>query len=273
LGIQRSGYYYKPAPENEYNKALMREIDKIYTSHPYYGSRRITKTLRRMSEWRDVNRKRVSRLMSLMGISAIYPKPRTSGSNKEHKKYPYLLKGVGIERPNQVWCTDITYIPTAKGYVYLVAIMDWHSRYVLSWEVSNSMESSFCVRALERAIQRYGSPEIFNSDQGVQFTDRRFVGVLEGKGIRVSMDGRGRCMDNIFIERLWRSVKYEEVYLKSYETLLDARAGLNEYFEFYNNSRLHQSLGYKTPAEIYFGCDGEGAPRQNNGAIFLNFTA
>jgi putative transposase len=272
LGVHRSGYYYTPVPESESSKALMEAIDRIYTCCPYYGSRRITKTLRRMPDWSGVNRKRVSRLMSLMGISAIYPKPRTSGSHKEHEKYPYLMREVRIERPNQAWCTDITYIPTAKGYAYLVAIMDWHSRYVLSWELSNSMESSFCVRALERAIQRYGSPEIFNSDQGAQFTDGRFIGMLERKGIRISMDGRGRCMDNIFIERLWRSVKYEEAYLKSYATLPEARAGLREYFEFYNDRRLHQSLGYKTPAEVHFGHDGEGAP-QNRRAIFLNSAA
>lgn len=210
--------------------------------------------------------------MGLMGISAICPKPNTSKSNSEHEKYPYLLKGVTVDRPNQVWCTDITYIPTEKGFVYLVAVMDWYSRYVLSWELSNSMESSFCVRALERAIERYGRPDVFNSDQGVQFTDHRFIEVLERNAIRISMDGRGRCMDNIFIERLWRSVKYEEVYLKGYSTLPEARAGLREYFEFYNNERLHQSLDYKTPAEVHFGRDGEGAP-QNNRAIFLNSAA
>lgn len=228
------------------------------------------KALRRMPEWDDVNRKRVSRLMGLMGISAIYPKPQMSKSGREHEKYPYLLKGVNAERPNQVWSTDITYIPTEKGFVYLVAVMDWHSRYVLSWELSNSMESSFCVRALERAIERYGKPEIFNSDQGTQFTDRRFIEVLERNGMRISMDGRGRCMDNIFIERLWRSVKYEEVYLKGYATLPEARAGLKEYFAFYNNTRLHQALGYKTPAEVHFEQDGEP---QKNGAIFLNSAA
>lgn len=272
MGVHRSGYYYKPVPESESNKALTEAIDRIYTSHPYYGSRRITKTLRRMSEWKDVNRKRVSRLMGLMGISAIYPKPNTSRSDSGHGKHPYLLKGVDIGRPNQVWCTDITYIPTEKGFVYLVAVMDWYSRYVLSWELSNSMESSFCVRALERAIEQYGRPEIFNSDQGAQFTGHRFIEILERNGIRISMDGRGRCMDNIFIERLWRSVKYEEVYLKGYTTLPDARAGLKEYFAFYNDRRLHQSLGYKTPAEIHFGQDGEGEP-QNNRAIFLNSAA
>jgi putative transposase len=236
----------------------METIDRIYTSHPYYGSRRITKTLRRMAEWGDVNRKRVSRLMSLMGISAIYPKPKTSGGNREHEKYPYLLKGVSVERPNQVWCSDITYIPTEKGFVYLAAIMDWYSRYVLSWELSNSMESSFCARTLERAIERHGEPDIFNTDQGAQFTDHRFTDILEKHGIKISMDGRGRCMDNIFIERLWRSVKYEEVYLKSYETLPEARAGLKEYFAFYNGERLHQSLNYNSPAEVHFGESGGG---------------
>jgi putative transposase len=269
LGIPRSGYYYKPVSESDSNRELMKAIDRIYTGCPYYGSRKITKALRRLAEWRDVNRKRVSRLMGLMGISAIYPKPRTSRADSGHKKYPYLLKGVKTERPNQAWCTDITYIPTAKGFVYLVAIMDWHSRYVLSWELSNSMESSFCVRALESAIERHGKPDVFNSDQGAQFTDRRFIGVLERNGIKVSMDGRGRCMDNIFIERLWRSVKYEDVYLKGYVSLPEARAGLREYFAFYNSGRLHQALGYRTPAEVHFGSDGEGA-LQNKGAIFLN---
>jgi putative transposase len=188
-----------------------------------------------------------------MGIEALYPKPRLSRSDKEHAKYPYLLKGVEIERVNQVWGTDITYIPTGKGYVYLAAIMDWYSRYVVSWEVSNSLEATFCITALRRAFQRYGYPEIFNSDQGSQYTGDEFQGELQASGrVRVSMDGRGRCMDNIFTERLWRSVKYEEVYPKEYENLPQAKEGLNQYLTFYNEARLHQALGYKTPAEIFF---------------------
>jgi putative transposase len=250
----------------------MAEIDRIYTERPYYGSRRITKQLNRLPEWRDVSRKRVSRLMKRMGIEAIYPKPRLSRPDKDHGKYPYLLKGVTIERPNQVWSSDITYVPTAKGFVYLVAIIDWHSRYVLSWEVSNSMESSFCIKAIERAISKYGTPEIFNSDQGAQFTDHRFTEVLERNGIRISMDGKGRCLDNVFVERLWRSVKYEEVYVKGYETLPDARAGLREYFRFYNDARLHQSLDYKTPSEVYLTPGRDGLPPET-GAISLKSVA
>jgi putative transposase len=207
-----------------------------------------------------------------MGIEAIYPKPRLSKSNEKHEKYPYLLKGVVIERPDQVWCTDITYIPTVKGFVYLVAIMDWHSRYVLSWEISNSMESSFCVKALERAIEGYGAPEILNSDQGSQFTDHKFTSVLERNGVKISMDGKGRCMDNIFIERLWRSVKYEEVYIKEYETLPEARSGLREYFKKYNDFRPHQSLGYRSPREVHFSAGRNDLPSEM-GAIFLKSTS
>jgi putative transposase len=268
LDLHRSSFYYEPAEVSDENQRLMAEIDRIYTDHPFLGSRRIAKQLNAMQEWKYVDRKRVSRLMGLMGIEAIYPKPKLSVGNKEHKKYPYLLKSVCVERPNQVWCTDITYIPTAKGFVYLVAIMDWHSRFVLSYEISNSMESSFCIKALERAIAKYGAPEIFNSDQGSQFTDHGFTGVLKRHGVRISMDGRGRCMDNIFIERLWRSVKYEEVYLKGYETLPEARAGLTEYLQYYNYSRLHQSLDYKTPSGVYFG-EGQGNLPPETGVIVL----
>ena len=249
----------------------MSAIDRIYTKHPSLGSRKITKLLRKQSEWRRVNRKRVYRLMQLMGIEAIYPKPKLSKSDESYPKYPYLLKGLEIKAPNQVWCSDITYIPTERGFVYLTVIMDWYSRYVLSWEVSNSMESSFCTKALKRAITRHGKPDIFNSDQGSQYTSVDFREELESNGIKISMDGRGRCMDNIFIERLWRSVKYEEVYLKSYETLPDARSALREYFEFYNNERPHQSLDYRTPHEVHFPDNGVGGDPQNTGAIFLNF--
>jgi len=200
-----------------------------------------------------IDRKRVGRIMEEMGIEAIYPKPKLSRPENEHTKYPYLLKGVVIERINQVWGTDITYIPTNRGHVYLVAIMDWYSRYVVSWDVSNSLEAYFCVAALERAFRKHGYPEIFNSDQGSQYTGNEFQKALQASGcVRVSMDGRGRCMDNIFTERLWRSVKYEEVYTGEYENLGQAREGLNSYLIFYNDSRLHQALGYKTPAEIYF---------------------
>ena len=213
--------------------------------------------------------------MRVMGIEAIYPKPGLSKPDKSHRKYPYLLKGMVIDAPNQVWCTDITYIPTSKGFVYLTAIMDWHSRYVLSWEVSSSLESSFCVRALERALSRYGRPAIFNSDQGSQYTSGVFTEVLERHGIRISMDGRGRCTDNIFIERLWRSVKYGEVYLKSYGSLPEARSELGKYFERYNNERPHQSLGYRTPRAVHFpdGPDGGEENTHKKGAIFLNSAA
>lgn len=233
----------------------MLEIDRIYTESPFYGTRRITAVLNRMPRWSEVDRKRVRRLMGLMGIEAIYPKPRLSKANEQHPKYPYLLKEIIINLPNQVWSTDITYIPTLKGFVYLVAIMDWYSRYVLSWEVSNSLDSSFCIKALEHSIAEYGKPEIFNSDQGSQFTDGKFTGILNQASVRISMDGRGRCWDNIFIERLWRSVKYEEVYLKEYPTLPDARASIERYFRFYNESRPHQALDYRTPKEVHFSTE------------------
>lgn len=270
LGLHRSTYYYQPSGESDENQSLMLEIDKIYTRSPFFGSRKIAKELNRTEKWRDVDRKRVSRLMRLMGIEAIYPKPRLSKSDDAHKKYPYLLRGMAITRPNQVWSMDITYIPTAKGFVYLTAIIDWYSRYVLSWELSNSLEASFCVKALKRALSLYGRPEIFNTDQGSQFTSEDFTGLLEVQGIRISMDGKGRCLDNIFIERLWRSVKYEEVYLKEYSTLPDARIALELYFSFYNESRLHQALGYETPMEVYFAVNGDSGMAQKTGAVFLN---
>jgi putative transposase len=228
-------------------------VDEIYTRAPFYGARRIAAALNRMNLGFAVDRKRVGRLMEEMGIEALYPKPKLSRSDKEHVKYPYLLKKVVIERINQVWGTDITYIPTKKGHVYLVAIMDWYSRYVVSWEISNSLEAYFCVAALKKAFQKYGYPDIFNSDQGSQFTGDEFQSTLQASGqVRVSMDGRGRCMDNIFTERLWRSVKYEEVYTGEYENLPQARERLNRYLVFYNESRPHQSWNYRTPAEVYF---------------------
>jgi putative transposase len=250
LGLNRSGLYYEPVGESEDNLRLMRLMDEQYTRTPFYGSRR-------MAEWLgtqgyEVNRKRVSRLMELMGIEAVYPKPKLSQPGEGHKVYPYLLRGVAIDRLDQVWSTDITYIRMAQGFVYLVAVMDWYSRYVLSWSLSLTMEIDFCIEALRSALLR-GRPEIFNSDQGAQFTSERFTGELATKDIAISMDGRGRCMDNIFIERLWRSLKYEEVYLKDYESVTEARTGIERYFRFYNQERLHQSLEYRTPAAIYLG--------------------
>jgi putative transposase len=247
-GVNRSGLYYEPLGENEENLALMRLLDEQYTRAPFYGSRK-------MVEWLDtqgfeVNRKRVSRLMALLGIEAVYPKPKLSQPGEGHKIYPYLLRGVRVDHVNQVWSTDITYIRMAQGFVCLVAVMDWFSRYVLSWRLSLTLEGDFCVAALKCALRR-GRPEIFNTDQGSQFTSEKFTGELAVREIDISMDGRGRCMDNIFIERLWRSLKYEEVYLKDYESVIEARAGVERYFRFYNQERLHQSLEYRTPAAIW----------------------
>lgn len=224
-------------------------IDELYTKMPFYGVLRMTAELKRKGY--KVNKKRVRRLMRLMGLEAVYPKPNLSKASSEHKKYPYLLKDLEICRPNQVWCTDITYIRMASGFVYLVAVMDWHSRYVIAWELSNTLDKDFCVDALKKALN-LASPEISNSDQGSQFTCNEFTGLLASAGIKISMDGRGRVFDNIFIERLWRSVKYEEVYTKSYESIKDARLNIGMYFYLYNNERLHQALDYKTPYEIYF---------------------
>jgi len=248
LGVNRSGLYYQPVRESEENLTLMRLIDEEYTRHPFYGSRRMTVWL--CDQGHEVNRKRVSRLMELMGIEALYPKPRLSQPGEGHKIYPYLLKGMEVTRVNQVWSTDITYIRMAEGFVYLVAVMDWFSRFVLSWGLSVTMELDFCVEALKRALGR-GRPEIFNSDQGSQFTSEKFTGELETRGIPISMDGRGRCFDNIFIERLWRSLKYEEIYLRDYGLVPEARVGIGNWFRFYNQQRPHQSLGYRTPAKLY----------------------
>ena len=250
LDLSRSSYYYEPFPEDPYNLKLMALLDRQYLKTPFYGVRRMHAWLRRLDH--DVNVKRVHRLLRKMGLEAIYPKRRLSIKNKEHKIYPYLLKGVKIDRPDQAWTVDITYIPLARGYAYLVAIMDWFSRYVLSWELSPTLEVDFCLEALDRALEKR-VPDIFNSDQGSQFTSTAFTGRLETAGAKISMDGRGRVFDNIFIERLWRSVKYEEVYLKGYDHFLAARAGLGRYFKFYNNERLHQSLEYRTPAIVYTG--------------------
>lgn len=253
LGVNRSGLYYEPAGENSENLELMRLLDEQYTRTPFYGSRKMVAWL--ATQGRAVNRKRVSRLMALMGIEAVYPKPKLSQPGEGHRIYPYLLKGTTVERVNQVWSTDITYIRMAQGFLYLVAVMDWFSRFVLSWSLSLTLEVDFCLEALQRALRR-AQPDIFNSDQGSQFTSQAFTGQLNAKGIAISMDGRGRCMDNIFVERLWRSVKHEEVYLHDYESVTEARARLDRYFRFYNHERLHQSLDYRTPAAIYLGRAG-----------------
>lgn len=249
LGISRSGLYYEPCGESALNLELMRLIDEQYTRTPFYGTRKMS--VRLCIAGYNVNRKRIRRLMQLMGIEAVYQKPRTTLVAKEHEKYPYLLSNLAIVRPNQVWSTDITYIRMRQGFLYLVAIMDWFSRYVLSWELSNSLDVSFCLDALEAALAM-AKPEIFNSDQGCQFTSVDFTGRLKQAKVSISMDGRGRAMDNIFIERLWRTVKYEEVYLKDYERACEAQQNLGSYFGFYNDERPHQALGYRTPREVYF---------------------
>lgn len=249
MGLSRAAYYYEPVAVDELELTLMRLIDEQYTRTPFYGVRRMTAWLKRQGY--NVNHKRVRRLMRLMGLEAVYPKPNLSKALRGHKKYPYLLKDMVIERVDQVWSADITYIRLSQGFIYLVAIIDWYSRYVLSWKVSVTMEKEFCMEALEKAL-RASKPDIFNTDQGVQFTSLEFTGLLDGAGISISMDGRGRALDNIFVERLWRSVKYEEVYLNNYETVREAKERLTEYFHFYNTERLHQSLGYRTPREIYF---------------------
>jgi putative transposase len=248
LGVNRSSLYYEPLGESDENLALMRLLDEQYTQTPFYGSRKMVEWLG--TQGFNVNRKRVSRLMALMGIEAVYPKPKLSHPGEGHRIYPYLLRGVEVNRANQVWSTDITYIRMAQGFVYLVAVMDWFSRYVLSWSLSLTMELDFCIKALKSALRR-GRPDIFNSDQGSQFTSEKFTGELAAREIAISMDGRGRCMDNIFIERLWRSLKYEEVYLKDYASVNEARAGIAKYFRFYNQERLHQSLEYRTPAALW----------------------
>src|SRR5450432_4302365 len=248
LGLSRSSYYYEPATESVENLALMALIDREYTAHPFLGSRGMTSWLRR--EGHEVNRKRVQRLMRLMGLEAVYPKPRLSVGGAGHKVYPYLLRNVAIERVNQVWSTDITYIPMPNGFMYLTAVIDWHSRYVLSWKLSNTLDVGFCLEALEEALGQ-GCPEVFNTDQGVQFTSASFTGRLEAAGAKVSMDGKGRCLDNVFVERLWRTVKYEYVYLWRPEVVPALAAGLTTYFGYYNEERSHQSLADRTPAEVY----------------------
>ena len=266
LGLNRSILYYEPLGESEENLMLMRLLDEQYTRTPFYGSRKMVAWLG--DQGLVVNRKRVSRLMDAMGLEAVYPKPRLSQPGEGHKIYPYLLNGVSVDRVNQVWSTDITYIRMAQGFLYLVAVMDWHSRFVLSWSLSPTMEVGFCLEALAAALRR-GRPEIFNSDQGSQFTSETFTGELAARAIRISMDGRGRCMDNIFIERLWRSLKYEEVYLKDYSLVNEAHAGIGGWFRFYNHERLHQSLGYRTPAAIYAGLASSNGrtPKGSRGVV------
>jgi putative transposase len=248
LAVARSSVYYEAGDESEYNVALMWLLDEQYTRTPFYGVRRMTEWLR--TEGHAVNHKRVARLLREMGIEAIYPRRRLSQPGPGHHIYPYLLRGVTIERRDQVWSTDITFIRLRRGFAYLVAVLDWYSRYVLSWELSATMESGFCVAALEQALGA-GTPEIFNTDQGSQFTSEDFTGRLRAAGIAISMDGRGRALDNVFVERLWRTVKYEDVYLRDYADLADALAHLTRYFRFYNRGRLHQALGYRTPEQVY----------------------
>jgi putative transposase len=248
LGLNRSSLYYQPATETAVNLRLMRLIDEEYTAHPFSGSRKLTRWL--VQNGAAVNRKRVQRLMRLMGLEAIYPKPKLSAAGRGHRIYPYLLRKVSIERPDQVWSTDITYVPLTSGFMYLAAIIDWYSRYVLAWRLSNTLDGSFCLDMLAEALSR-GQPEVFNTDQGVQFTAQAWTSRLESAGVVVSMDGRGRCLDNVFVERLWRSVKYEDIYLRGYETVPQLQQGLGRYFPYYNQQRLHQSLDYRTPAEVY----------------------
>jgi len=248
LDISRSGLYYQPKGISEEDLILMKLIDRQYLTTPFYGARKIAVWLKSQGQW--VNRKRVRRLMRMMGLKAIYRRPRTSQPAPGHKIYPYLLSGMKITRPNQVWAADITYIPMARGFLYLVAIIDWYSRYVLSWRLSNTLDADFCVEALQEALRK-GKPEIFNTDQGAQFTSEAFTELMEQHGIRISMDGKGSYNDNLFIERLWRTVKYEEVYIKAYQSGRDARVGIGDYFRFYNTERPHQALGYRTPAEAF----------------------
>lgn len=250
LDLGRSTYYYVPEPISEEELALMKLIDQCYLALPFYGTRRIKQWLAD-EHGLVVNRKRIQRLRRVMAIETLYPKRNLSVANQAHRIYPYLLRDLPIDRPNQVWSTDITYVPMARGFVYLVAVMDWYSRRVLSWRLSTTMDTDFCVEALQEAIERYGCPEIFNTDQGSQFTSEDFTGVLKSHDIKISMDGKGRWVDNVFVERLWRSVKYEEVYLKAYDSVANAKASLSRYFNFYNNKRRHQSLRGMTPEAAY----------------------
>lgn len=252
LGINRSSLYYEAREEKPYNLELMRLIDEEFTRYPCKGVEQMVKYLRR-EKGKKCGPKRVRRLMRKMGLEPVYPKPNTSRPNKQHRVYPYLLEGVTIEWVNQVWSTDITYIRLEHGFAYLVAIMDWYSRAVLSWRLSNTMDNAFCCEALDEALARYGRPEIFNSDQGSQFTSQAFINRLTHKGIAISMDGRGRALDNVFVERLWRTVKYEDVYIRGYQTMQEAEQGLARYFDYYNHRRFHSALNDRTPLETYTG--------------------
>ena len=249
LGLNRSSLYYEPAGETPENLRWMRLIDEEYTAHPFYGSRRMAVWL--VNQGEVVNRKRVQRLMRIMGLEAIYPKPKLSTVGRGQWIYPYLLRDVAIQRPDQVWSTDITYVPLVSGFMYLAAVIDWYSRYVIAWRLSNTLDGSFCLEMLEEALSQ-GRPEVFNTDQGVQFTAQAWTGRLEAAGVAVSMDGRGRCLDNVFVERLWRTVKYEDIYLHGYETVPALHEGLGQYFPFYNAERCHQALDYRTPSAVYW---------------------
>ena len=251
LDVRRSSYYYRPKPIKPEELELMRIIDELYLQNPSSGSRSLSRQLRRQGK--KVNRKKVQRLMRLMGLEAVYPKPRTTRPHPQHKVYPYLLRSLTIDRPNQVWAADITYIPMARGFMYLVAVMDWHSRKILSWRVSNTMEPAFCVEALEEALERYGVPDIFNTDQGAQFTSNAFTQVLKDNQVAISMDGRGRCQDNIFVERLWWTLKHQYIYLHSFDTGKALRRGLAWWIRYYNQERGHSSLDDRTPDEVYYG--------------------
>jgi len=250
LNLSRSSVYYTPQPVSEGDLALMRRIDELHLNHPFAGSRMLRDLLR--LEGIQVGRRHVATLMKKMGIEALYRRPNTSRKHPQNPVFPYLLRGLEITRPNHVWAMDITYLPMRKGFVYLAAVLDWATRRVLSWRLSNSLTTDFCIEAVEEAIQRHGRPEIFNTDQGCQFTSNEFVGLLQGHGIQVSMDGKGRWVDNVFVERLWKSVKYEEVYLHAYDSVSQARQGLQRYFQFYNERRPHSSLDGKTPDSVYF---------------------
>lgn len=252
LGISRGYFYYKSVELSEYDLDLLRKLDELYTEDPTRGTRRMRGALRKRYKLK-VGRDRIRTLMDILGVEAIYPKKNLSVANSAHKKYPYLLRGVSVDRPNQVWSIDITYIRLKRGFVYLVAIIDWHSRYVLSWKLSTTLDRRFCIEALNEAISNYGTPEIFNSDQGSQFTSDDFTKILKDNKIKISMDGKGRALDNIFIERLWRTVKYDDIYLKEYRSVRDCHQGLSEFFDRYNCSREHQSLDYNYPEEVYRG--------------------
>lgn len=253
MSIARSSYYYQPTGESAFNLELMRLMDAQYLKTPWYGSRQMTRHLRRRGY--RVNRKRIRRLMRKMGLVAVAPAPDTSRRHPQHAVYPYLLRDLNITQPDQVWCADVTYIPMAHGFLYLVAIMDWHSRRVLSWQLSNTMDADFCVEALQQAIARYGCPSIFNTDQGSQFTSTVWIDELKTNGIQISMDGKGRWMDNVFIERLWRSLKYECVYLNAFDNMKDAKEKLNSWIDYYNRERPHSSLNDQTPNEVYEGIE------------------